>query len=111
MPPSGTSPPAPKPHADESGINTNQPQHDILTLGSARVCRKMIGRPGESLRRVCAGHVFLLHAAAHHAPRCLVYLSLGVGCVASGETYSPDSSHLLHAGVMRLLTAPSRPSY
>ena len=107
MPPSGTRshlPPAPKPHADDSGINISQPQHDILTLGSARVCRKMIGRPGESLRRVCAGHVccFMLPPITR---RLLVYPSLGMGCVASGETFTE-----LFRGVMRLLTATSRPS-
>jgi hypothetical protein len=113
--PSGTRshlPPAPRPHADGSGINSDQPEGEILTLGSAwpstcvlKECRETWREPAEGVCRPC----LLLHAAAI-TRRLLVYLVLGVGCAAGGETQS-DLFRRLHAGVMRLIMmmATSRP--
>lgn len=87
--PAPSFPPAPRPDVDDSGLaaaNESAASSHLAQHVWVGRCRKTWREPAEG---VCRPGL-LLHAAAITRP-LLVYLSLGVGWVASGETWCKSS--------------------
>ena len=103
-------PSAPKPYADDSGINTNQPQGGILDMAQhvcVERCRETCREPERA--EGCVPAMSLASCCRHHAPPACISVTRRGMHGRRAVRHEPMLFRRLHAGVMRLMMATSRP--